>query len=199
MQKNNQNPSSALIQLALDFVPLLLFFISFKVYPTSGFFANKEPIIFASMILGIATFGSLIVSKLCGIKINKLNFYSSVIVVLFASLTIVFNNPNFIKIKITIINSSCAIFIYIFCLVKKKSFVKTIFDGKVEMTDQLWLKIDKRLFFMFVFMAIINEFCWRNFSTQVWVDYKVFVAMPLMMLFFALQIPYFKKHAKLYF
>ncbi len=185
-----------LLQFLLDFTPIALFFIAFKVQPPIVFFNGKEPIIFASLVLGVATFFCLALSFLLRIKISKINMYSSFAVVLFSMLTIVFNNPNFIKVKITIINGSIALFIYLFCMITKKSFVKQIFDGKVVMQESLWLKLDKRFFYMFLAMAILNEICWRGFSTSVWVNYKVFVAMPVMMVFFAMQIPYLKKHGQ---
>jgi intracellular septation protein len=43
-------------------------------------------------------------------------------------------------------------------------------------------------------MASINEFVWRNFSDSAWVNFKVFGAMPITVLFFALQIPFILRH-----
>ena len=185
-----------LLQFLLDFAPIALFFIAFKVRPPIDFFNDKEPIIFASLVLGVATIFCLALSLFLKVKISKINMYSSFAVVLFSVLTIVFNNPDFIKVKITIINGTIAIFIYLFCMITKKSFVKQMFEGKVTMEEFLWLKLDKRFFYMFLVMAILNEICWRSFSTSTWVNYKVFVAMPIMMVFFAMQIPYLKKHGK---
>ena len=194
--KKNQN----VIQFLLDFFPLILFFIAFKKsYLFSNFwiFQNKDPVIFASFVLCVSTILSFVLSLLLKIKINKFNLFSSIVVIVFSFFTFIFNNDQFIKIKITIINFSMALAIYIYCMIKKKSVIKIIFAGKIEMPEEKWMILDKRFFYMFLFIGIANEFCWRIFSTNVWVFYKVFIVLPLTFLFFLSQIPYFYKHSNL--
>ena len=48
--------------------------------------------------------------------------------------------------------------------------------------------------FFFV-LAVLNEIVWRNTSTNVWVDFKVFGVMPLTLVFGALQYPLLQKYA----
>jgi intracellular septation protein len=47
----------------------------------------------------------------------------------------------------------------------------------------------------FLVLAILNEIVWRNTSTNVWVDFKVFGVTPLTILFGALQYPLMQKYA----
>ena len=47
----------------------------------------------------------------------------------------------------------------------------------------------------FFALAVLNEIVWRNASTNVWVDFKVFGVMPLTFLFGALQVPLLRKYA----
>jgi intracellular septation protein len=42
---------------------------------------------------------------------------------------------------------------------------------------------------------VLNEIVWRNASTDIWVDFKVFGVLPLTFLFGALQYPLLKKYA----
>jgi intracellular septation protein len=44
-------------------------------------------------------------------------------------------------------------------------------------------------------MAVLNEIVWRNFSTDAWVSFKLFGAVPLTFLFAAAQYPLLMKHA----
>ena len=46
----------------------------------------------------------------------------------------------------------------------------------------------------FFAMAVLNEIVWRNFSTDVWVSFKLFGAVPLTFVFAALQYPLLMKH-----
>jgi len=41
---------------------------------------------------------------------------------------------------------------------------------------------------------MINELIWRNFSSDVWVNYHVFGAIALTVLFCASQVPFLLKH-----
>ena len=41
----------------------------------------------------------------------------------------------------------------------------------------------------FLFLALLNEIVWRNFSTDTWVSFKVFGNMPLTLLFTLSQLP----------
>jgi intracellular septation protein len=44
-------------------------------------------------------------------------------------------------------------------------------------------------------MAVLNEFMWRNFSTDVWVSFKVFGLMALTLVFAITQAPLMKRYA----
>ncbi len=43
-------------------------------------------------------------------------------------------------------------------------------------------------------MAMLNEFVWRSFSTDVWVNFKVFGIMPLTLVFAASQVFLLQSH-----
>ena len=47
----------------------------------------------------------------------------------------------------------------------------------------------------FLALAILNEIVWRNFSTDAWVSFKVFGALPLTFIFAMLQVPLLNKYA----
>ena len=46
----------------------------------------------------------------------------------------------------------------------------------------------------FLFLAILNEIVWRNFSTDDWVSFKVWGIFPLTLLFTVLQVPFILRH-----
>ena len=43
-------------------------------------------------------------------------------------------------------------------------------------------------------MAALNEVVWRTFSTDQWVDFKVFGLLPLTLVFAVANAPYMSKH-----
>ncbi len=47
---------------------------------------------------------------------------------------------------------------------------------------------------LYVFLAIVNELLWRNFSEDVWSNSKLFLTIPIVFVFMALNIPFLLKH-----
>ena len=54
-----------------------------------------------------------------------------------------------------------------------------VFDSLFHLTDEGWRKLTLRWALFFFALAVLNEIVWRNTSTDVWVDFKVFGVLPL--------------------
>ena len=80
-------------------------------------------------------------------------------------------------------------------LIFKKPLLGVVFDSIFELTDEGWRKLTLRWAFFFLVLAVLNEIVWRNTSTNVWVDFKVFGVTPLTLIFGALQVPLLKRYA----
>ena len=57
-----------------------------------------------------------------------------------------------------------------------------------------WRKLTRNWALFFLFMALLNEGVWRNSSTDFWVAFKLWAAIPLTFLFAALNVPMLLKH-----
>ena len=119
---------------------------------------------------------------------------SAIIVVLFGSLTILFDNPIFIKLKPTIINIIFALALFIGNL-KGKPLLKLFLEKSLKMPDVAWQILSKRYAILFLVLAIINEIVWRNFSSF-WVNFKVFGILGISTLFIISQIPFMNSISK---
>jgi len=73
--------------------------------------------------------------------------------------------------------------------------MKVLFDGAFRLTDKGWSILTLRWGLFFLLLALINEIVWRNFTTDQWVDFKVFGLMPLTMVFAMAQLRVISKHA----
>ncbi|MFM2281438.1 MAG: intracellular septation protein, partial [Pseudomonadota bacterium] len=58
-----------------------------------------------------------------------------------------------------------------------------------------WNKLTLRWGLFFLFLAVLNEVVWRNFSTDAWVTFKVWGTMPITFLFTLSQMPLIMKHS----
>jgi len=171
------------LKLALDIGPLVLFFAANARY---GIFA-------ATAAFMVAVLVALAVSYVMTRHIAMMPLVTAAIVLVFGSLTLVLHDDLFIKLKPTII--------YVLFggtlvggLAFGKSFIGVLFDSVFELTEEGWRKLTWRWALFFFALAILNEMVWRNFSTDVWVSFKLFGVVPLTLLFGALQYPLLMKH-----
>jgi intracellular septation protein len=172
------------LKLALDFGPLLLFF-----------FANSRYGIFvATATFMVAVLVALGVSYALTRHFPIMAIVTAIIVLVFGGLTLVLHNDTFIKIKPTIIY---ALFggVLLGGLLLGKPLLGAVLDSMFQLTEEGWRKLTWRWALFFFALAILNEIVWRNASTDVWVDFKVFGVVPLTFLFGALQVPLLKKYA----
>jgi intracellular septation protein len=172
------------LKLVLDLGPLLVFF-----------FANSHYGIFAATAaFMVAIIAALAVSYVLTRHFPIMAIVTAVIVVVFGSLTLILHDATFIKVKPTIIY---ALFggVLLGGLAFNKPLLGVVFDSLFHITEEGWRKLTLRWAIFFLVLAVLNEVVWRNTSTDMWVDFKVFGVMPLTFLFGALQMPLLKKYA----
>ena len=111
----------------------------------------------------------------------------------FGSLTLIFQDPTFIKIKPTIVNIVFAAGLIISRTFFQKNVLKIIFNKAFNLTERGWRVLNIRWSFFFIFLAILNEIVWRNYSTEIWISFKLWGIMPLTILWTLAQMPLVSK------
>lgn len=185
MKKNNES----LVKFLTDFLPLIIFFV---IYKTSK---AQNPLIDATIYLVITTIIAIAISYLLTKKIAMLPLISALILGFFGALTVILHDEIFIKLKPTIINLIFAA-ILLYGYFTKKPLLSYILGDKVKMDQQAWLTLSLRWALFFTFLAILNEIIWRSFSTDFWVQFKVFGMMPLSLIFTISQLPFMIRKIK---
>lgn len=166
-----------------------------EVGPVAIFFiANAKFDIFtATAAFMVATIVSLTASKLFLKRIPVMPLVSGVLILLFGGLTLLLKDETFIKLKPTIVNLlfSGAL---LGSLAFGKLLWKILFGDVFKLTDSGWRILQVRWGFFFLFLAVLNEVVWRNFSTDTWVSFKFFGVMPLTFLFAISQVGIIHQH-----
>jgi intracellular septation protein len=180
-EKPQLNP---MLKLALDLGPLLLFFVANSRY---GIFT-------ATATFMVAVLAALVVSYAMTRRLPIMPVVTAVIVVVFGGLTLILHDATFIKVKPTIIYGLFGA-VLIGGLAFNKPLLGILFDSLFHLTEEGWRKLTLRWAIFFFALAVLNEIVWRNASTDLWVDFKVFVVVPLTFIFGALQVPLLRKYA----
>ena len=180
-EKPQLNP---IVKIALDLGPLVLFFV-----------ANSRFGIFtATATFMVAVLAALAASYVLTRRLPIMPVVTAIIVLIFGGLTLILHNDTFIKIKPTIIYALFGA-VLLGGLLFGKTLLGVVFDSLFHLTEEGWRKLTVRWALFFFVLAVLNEIVWRNTSTNVWVDFKVFGVMPLTLVFGALQYPLLQKYA----
>ena len=194
MEKKEEN---SFLKSVLEFVPLIAFFVSYYYYPNSSQLVGEElsveKIIFATKVFVPALVVTSALSYLILKTISKMAIITAVVVIIFGFLTVWFRNPVFIKMKPTIIYLSFSL-ILTMGLLRKKSFLQSLMGSALNMEDQGWLILTKRVTMFFLVLAALNEIVWRYFGQDQWVNFKTFGLPVITLIFFAFQYKLFQKY-----
>ena len=170
-------------KLLIEMGPLAAFFI-----------ANwKAGIFWGTGIFMAATAAALTASWVLTRKIAMVPLVSAVFVALFGALTLWLHSELFIKVKVTLINALFGA-VLLGGVAMGRSYIKLIMGEAVKLTEEAWRTLSVRWGVFFFAMAALNEVVWRNFSTDAWVNFKVFGLLPITLAFAFANAPYMTKH-----
>jgi intracellular septation protein len=177
-------------KLLIDLGPLLVFFLVNFLAPVPA----VMKIFVATGAFMIAMVVAMIFSALRYQRISPLLWFSGVMVVILGGLTIWLHNEAFIKIKPTIYYTLVA-GLLAFGLATDRPLLQRVLGSTYPGLDETgWKKLTRNWALFFVFMAVLNEAVWRNSSTNFWVGFKLWGALPLTFLFAAANIPMLLRH-----
>ncbi|MES2754445.1 MAG: septation protein A [Pseudomonadota bacterium] len=183
-------PLSPGVRLLVDFGPLAVFFAVNAL--TSG--PQIGRVLISTSAFMLATGVAMAVSKWKSGSISPMLWISGALVLVFGGLTLYFHNEMLIKVKPTIVYSLFAAALGFGLLTGRpllQSLLETAYPG---LSDAGWRKLTISWAIFFVVMAVLNEVVWRNTSWDFWVNFKLFGAVPLTLLFAAANVPMLLRH-----
>lgn len=160
------------MKILLDCLPLIAFFVSFKIWG----------IIVATGVLMAAAVIQLGADKLLTGKISKMHLWTSAMLVAFGSLTLISQDPLWLQIKVTVVESIIGLVLYIsgrmgkplaavvMKQVAQKAPAKTLLG-----INNFWAGSCFFVAILNVFVSLIDEFGLADPETalQIWVNFKV--------------------------
>ena len=165
------------MKFLFDFFPVILFFVAFQF---AGIFA-------ATAVAIAATFAQVGWVLARGRKVAPMQWVSFAIIVIFGGATLLLRDETFIKWKPTVLYwISSAAFLGAFAF--RQNLVKAVMrGGGLELPGPVWTKLAVAWGVFFLFKGTLNLWVAHAFSTETWVNFKLFGGMGLMLAFVLAQ------------
>jgi len=190
MSERTSREPAGLARLAIDIGPLLVFFLVNFFAPVPG--AIK--IFVATGAFMAAMVAALIFAAIRYRYVSPLLLFSAVMVVVLGGLTIWLHNETFIKIKPTIYYTLVAGLLS-FGLATGRPLLKAVLGSTYPGLDEEgWKKLTRNWAIFFAVMAVVNEGVWRNSTTDFWIAFKLWGAIPATLLFAIANVPMLMRH-----
>lgn len=186
------------MKLLFDLFPVILFFGTFKyaggrpeeaavwmgeLLGGSAVAPAQAPILLATVVVILATMVQIAWVHFRHGKVDRMLWVSLGLVVVFGGMTLIFQNEAFIKWKPTLLYWIFAASMGFAALVLKKNVMQSMLGEQLQLPDPVWRRVNLSWFMFFLGMGALNLFVAFNFSTDIWVDFKLFGGMGLMLVF----------------
>ena len=154
---------------------------------------EDAPLYIGALVFAVGIIIAVIYSKLKTGQVSIMLKVTAVIVLGTVAITIGFKNPTVFKMKPTAINLLFGGTI-LGSLAMGKNVFKLVFAEVYKLPEQAWRTLAFRWGVFFIFLAVLNEYIWRNYSVDFWSGFKLFGMLPITFIFTLLNMPLLMKH-----
>jgi len=164
------------MKFLFDLFPVILFFVAFQVWD----------IYVATGVAIAASFAQIGWLALRGRKIEPMLWASLAIIVVFGGLTLFLRDKTFIQWKPTVLY-------WLFGTVLAggaltgRNLIKAMMSKQVALPEPVWARLNWSWAGFFACMGAANLYVAYNFSENIWVNFKLFGGIGLMLLFVLAQ------------
>jgi intracellular septation protein len=174
------------MKFLFDLLPVALFFVAFKV----------ADIYVATAVAIATTFVQVAWLKLRGKPVHAMLWASLGIIAFFGGATLLLQDETFIKWKPTVLYWLLAAVLAVAALVFHRNLVRAMLSEQVQLPDPVWARLNWSWVAFFAFMGGLNLYVAFNYSTDLWVNFKLFGGMGLMLLFVLVQAAFLAKYVE---
>jgi intracellular septation protein len=173
------------MKLLADWLPIILFFIVYK----------TVDLYWATGVAIGATLAVMLALRFKGHAIEAMQWVSLGLIVVFGGATIVLQDELFIKLKPTLLYGLFSAALVLPQLSAGVLLMQKFMGSKIEMPRAAWAKLNMAWGVFFALMAFLNLWVAENFSTDTWVNFKLFGTIGLMVVFIVAQALWMNRFA----
>lgn len=175
------------MKLLFDFLPILLFFIAYKM----------ADIYVATAVLIVVTLAQTGWIWLRQRRIEKLPLFTAGLVLVLGGATLLLKDPMFVKWKPTVVNWLFAVAFLGSRFIGQKTLLERMVGGQLELPAPVWVKLTFAWVIFFFAMGVANLYVAFNFDENTWVNFKLFGMLGLTLVFVLAQGAYMSRYLKL--
>ena len=203
------------MKLLFDFLPIILFFAAFKYAGANkewaaafaasnfGFLVSggavgpeEAPVLLATVVVIVATLAQVAFLAARGKKIDLMLWVSLGLVVVLGGLTIWFHSETFIKWKPSVLYWVMGLAFLLSPLLFGKNLLRVLLGEQLQLPAKVWQRLNAAWVGFFGLMGLLNIWVAYSFSTDTWVNFKLFGGIGLMVLFTLAQGLYLSRFLK---
>ena len=175
------------MKLLLDFLPILIFFIVYKL---------TDDIILATAILIPITVVQIVGTWIVRKVIDKMQLTTLALVIILGGATVLLNDSKFIMWKPTVVYWLFSLAFLGSQFIGDKPIIQRMVAGKISLPDAVWRRLNLTWVGFFIFLGLLNLYVAFNFSEATWVNFKLFGMLSLTLIFIILQGLYMARVAQ---
>lgn len=196
------------MKLLFDLFPVILFFIAYQYGASnpeqaaailSGIgislgSAIKPGVFLATLVAILATVGQIIWTWFRHRRIDGMLWVSFGLITVFGGATLLLQDENFIKWKPTVLYWLFALSLGLGPVLFERNIIRMMMEKQITLPDPIWTRLNLGWATFFTVMGAANLVVAFNYSTDTWVNFKMFGTLGLMVVFILLQGVYLSKH-----
>jgi len=190
------------MKILLDFLPIILFFGTYKYaeahkqwaadFATQhlGFLVaggkvglEEGSVMLATIVVIVATLAQVAWLKARGKKVDFMLWLSLVLVVVLGGLTIWFHNDTFIKWKPSVLYWAMGLSFWASHALFGRNLLRLLLGEQMKLPDMVWRRLNFAWIAFFGLMGLLNLWVAYSFSRDAWVNFKLFGGIGLMVVF----------------
>ena len=196
------------MKILFDLFPIILFFAAYQVGEKNPESATAwlsalgvvldpgaKPGVFLATVVAIAaTFLQIAWVWIKHRKVDTMLWVSLGLIVVFGGATLLLHDETFIKWKPTVLYWLFALSLGLAPMLFERNLIRLMMEKQVSLPDAVWSRLNLAWAGFFTLMGIANLWVAMNYSTDTWVNFKMFGSVGLMVVFIIGQTFYLSKH-----
>lgn len=173
------------MRLFFDFLPILLFFIAYKTYD----------IYTATVVVMVATAIQAAIMWFMYRRVEKMLLFSLALILILGGTTLLLHDETFVKWKPSVLNWAFALAFLGSQYIGKKSLIERMMGQNITLPANIWTRLNLAWVTFFTSLGFANIYVAFNYSTDTWVNFKLFGMMGLTLAFIIGQALYLSRYA----